>query len=106
MLDRSRLLALVCSLVLLQACGGGGDDGAGGASSTAGITDSDVALYARAVNVYAYSCRRYGYYQDCAAYNEAVSYFNNKCYRGVQKACELSQDITASYTLAGLSLGL
>ncbi|MFM2054729.1 MAG: hypothetical protein RL456_2766 [Pseudomonadota bacterium] len=94
-------------MVLLQACGGGdegepaGDGGSNGA--VAGITEGDVALYARAVNTYAVNCRRYGYGQDCAAYQNAVAYFDGKCRAGVTKACELSQDIQASYLLAGLT---
>jgi hypothetical protein len=94
-------LAGVAALVLLQACGGGGDDSAGGGSA-GGITESDAALYARAVNVYAINCSRYGYYQDCTAYDNAVYYFNSKCYQGIQQACELSQDIQASFMMARL----
>lgn len=97
-------LISVLVVVSLQACGGGDDSSsaAPGGGTVVGITDSDVALYARAVNVYAVNCRRYGYYQDCTAYYNAVAYFNDKCYAGVGKACELSQDIQASHLLAGL----
>lgn len=101
-----RVAACLSAVLALQACGGGGDDSGtsttGTGSGVAGISDSDVALYARAVNVYAVNCRRYGYYQDCTAYYNAVAYFNDKCYAGVTKACELSQDIQASHMLAGL----
>jgi hypothetical protein len=104
MKKRALRLASVLSLVLLQSCGGGGDstDG-GGTAGSGGITDSDVALYARAVNVYAVNCSLYGYYQDCTSYDNAIYYFNSKCYQGVQQACSLSQDIQASFTLARLS---
>jgi hypothetical protein len=97
----------VMSLLSLQACGGGGDDSSTGgtAPTSAGITESDVALYARAVNTYAVNCSRYGYYQDCTSYDNAVYYFNSKCYQGVQQACSLSQDIQASFTLARLVRG-
>lgn len=97
----------VISLLSLQACGGGGDDSSTGgtAPTSVGITESDVALYARAVNTYAVNCSRYGYYQDCTSYDNAVYYFNSKCYAGVTKACELSQDIVASFTLARLVRG-
>ena len=99
-------LARVLPLVWLQACGGGGGDDATGVvdgNVGAGITETDAALYARAVNVYARQCSLYGYYQDCTSYENAVAYFNNKCYQGVQQACSLSQDIQASFTLARLS---
>lgn len=101
-----RLLGVV-SLLWLQACGGGSDDSTSGGTdaTSAGITESDVALYARAVNTYAVNCSRYGYYQDCSSYDNAVYYFNSKCYAGVTKACELSQDIQASFTLARLARG-
>ena len=98
-------LAYVLPLVLLQACGGGGGEDATGVDGAASgaITESDAALYARAVNVHARQCSLYGYYQDCTAYENAVAYFNDKCYRGVEQACSLSQDIVASYSLARLS---
>jgi hypothetical protein len=97
-------LAHALPLVLLQACGGGDSISVDGAASD-GITESDAALYARAVNVYARQCSLYGYYQDCTAYDSAVYYFNSKCYQGNQQACGLSQDIQASFTLARLSRG-
>ena len=105
---KKRFVQLVCttSFVLLQACGGGGDDShSAGPGTAAGITESDAALYARAVNVYAINCSRYGFYQDCTSYDSAVSYFNSKCYQGVQQACALSQDIQASFTLTRLVRG-
>ena len=102
----ARRCLAVMAVLLLQACGGGGGDdstGSGGAAAGNGITDSDVGLYARAVNVYAVNCSLYGYYQDCTAYYNAVYHFDSKCYQGVQQACQLSQDIQASYVLARLS---